>query len=97
DSIRQNLYLTQTDVSCSRSQRRLSQMKRFRMFAATSLLFAVAFALQAQSTNNTTTAQDVKNATKNAAITAGNYTKEQLQELNKKSEAEFHALGKKLD
>jgi predicted nuclease with TOPRIM domain len=72
-------------------------MKIYQKLIVTSVLVMSPLVLRAQSTTNTTTAQDVKDATKNAFVTTGHYTKEQLQELDKKSEAEFHALGKKLD
>jgi DNA anti-recombination protein RmuC len=72
-------------------------MKIWQKLIVSSLLIVSPLVLRAQSTNNNTTAQDVKDATKNAVVTTGHYTKEQLQELDKKSEAEFHALGKKLD
>ena len=53
--------------------------------------------MRAQSTNNAPTAGDVKRDAKQAVNTAGAYTKEQLRELDKKADAQFHELSKKVD
>ncbi len=71
-------------------------MKRLTGFVALALLLAAPLLSQAQS-NNTTSAQDVKQAGKNAVTTAGNYTEQQIKELNKAAEKQFHELRKKLD
>jgi uncharacterized protein (DUF885 family) len=71
-------------------------MKRLQRLAATSLLLAVPLLSRAQSTNQTTMG-DVKQAGKNAVATAGNYTEQQIKQLNKAAEKQFHELGKKLD
>ena len=71
-------------------------MKRLQGFVAMSLLLAAPLLSRAQS-NNTTTAEDVKQASKNAAVTAGHYTEQQIKELNKAAEKQFHELGKKLN
>jgi chromosome segregation ATPase len=71
-------------------------MKKLQTLIATSLLAAVPMALPAQSTNQTTI-QDVKQAGKNAVTTAGNYTDQQIKDLDKAAEKQFRDLGKKLD
>jgi DNA anti-recombination protein RmuC len=71
-------------------------MKRLQGFVVLSLLVAAPLLSQAQS-NNTTTAEDVKQAGKNAAVTAGHYTEQQIKELNKTAEKQFHELGRKLN
>ena len=70
-------------------------MKRLQGFVALSLLLATPIVSRAQS-NNTTTAEDVKQAGKNAAVTAGHYTEQQIKELNKTAEKQFRELDKKL-
>jgi TolA-binding protein len=71
-------------------------MKILQGFVALSLLFATPLLSQAQS-NDTTTFNDVKQAGKNAAVTTGHYTEQQIKELNKAAEKQFHELGKKVD
>ena len=71
-------------------------MKKLQTLIATSLLVAVPPALSAQSTNQTAI-QDVKQAGKNAVTTAGNYTEQQIKELDKAAEKQFRELGRKLD
>jgi hypothetical protein len=60
----------------------------------TSLLITSPLASRAQSTNSPTTAENVKQAGKNAAVTAGHYTEEQVKELDKAAEKQFHELRK---
>ena len=71
-------------------------MRRLQGFVVLSLLLAAPLALPAQSTNQTTIG-DVKQAGKNAAVTAGHYTEQQIKDLNKAAEKQFHELGKKLN
>ena len=71
-------------------------MKKLQAIIATSVLAAAPVALPAQSTNQTTI-QDVKQAGKNAVATAGNYTEQQIKELNKAADKQFRELGRKLD
>ena len=71
-------------------------MKKLRTLIATSILMAVPVGLPAQSTNQTTI-QDVKQAGKNAVTTAGNYSAQQIKELDKAAEKQFRELGRKLD
>lgn len=71
-------------------------MKRLQGFVALSLLLAAPLLSRAQS-NNTTTFDDVKQAGKNAAVTTGHYTEQQIKELNKAAEKQFRELGKKLN
>jgi len=71
-------------------------MKRFRGLIALSLLLAAPILARAES-NNPTTFQDVTQAGKNAAVTAGHYTEQQMKQLDKAAEKQFRELGKKLD
>jgi chromosome segregation ATPase len=71
-------------------------MKRLQGFIALSLLLATPLLSRGQ-TNNTTSLQDVRQAGSNALVTTGNYTEQQIKELNKAAEKQFHELGKKLN
>jgi hypothetical protein len=71
-------------------------MKTLKKFVVLSLLLAAPLLLRAQS-NNTTTLDDVKQSSKDAATTAGHYTEQQIKELNKAAERQYHELGKKLN
>ena len=71
-------------------------MNRLQGFVALSLLLAAPLLSRGQSTN-TTTAEDVKQAGKNAVVTAGHYTEQQIKELDKAAEKQFRELGKKLN
>jgi excinuclease UvrABC helicase subunit UvrB len=63
----------------------------------TGLLLAVALTVRANSTNAPATAEDVKRETKEALEATKDYTAQQVKEFNKKAEAKFRKLGKKLD
>ncbi|HTS18759.1 MAG TPA: hypothetical protein VMP11_14390 [Verrucomicrobiae bacterium] len=71
-------------------------MKRLQGFIVLSLLLATPLLSRAQS-NNTTTFNDVKQAGKNAAVTTGHFTQQQIKELDKAADKQFRELGKKLD
>lgn len=71
-------------------------MKRLQGFIALSLLLATPLLSRGQ-TNNTTTLHDVRQAGSNAVVTTGHYTEQQIKELNKAAEKQFHELGKKLN
>jgi chromosome segregation ATPase len=72
-------------------------MNKFQIFTATLLLCIVTCTARAQPTTNAPTAADVKRDAKQAVNTTGAYTKEQLRELDKKADAQFHELGRKID
>lgn len=72
-------------------------MKRFQMFAVATLLCTTTLTSRAELTNKTTAIQDTKRDTKEAVSNATAYSKQQLKELDKKAESQFHELGKKLD
>jgi hypothetical protein len=61
------------------------------------LLLLAAPLLSRGQSNNTTTLDDVKQADKNAAVTTGHYTEQQIKELDKAAEKQFHELRKKLN
>jgi chromosome segregation ATPase len=71
-------------------------MNRLLGFAVLSLLLAAPLLSRGQ-TNNTTTLNDVRQAGSNAVVTTGHYTEQQIKELNKAAEKQFHELGKKLN
>ncbi len=71
-------------------------MKRLQGFIALSLLLATPLLSRGQ-TNSTTTLHDVRQAGSNAVVTTGHYTEQQIKELNKAAEKQFHELGKKLN
>jgi predicted nucleic acid-binding Zn-ribbon protein len=71
-------------------------MKTLQKLVALSLLLAAPLLSRAQS-NNPTTFDDVKQSSKDAAVTAGHYTEQQIKEFDKAAEKQYHALGKKLD
>ena len=61
------------------------------------LFLAAALTARANSTNAPATADDVKRETKEALEATKDYTAQQVKDFNKKAEAKFRKLGKKLD
>jgi DNA anti-recombination protein RmuC len=61
------------------------------------LMCTLAINARAESTNKPTATEDIKRESKEAFEATKAYTEQQAKEFNKKAEAQFHELGKKLD
>lgn len=71
-------------------------MQKLQGLIALSLLLAAPLLSRAES-NNPTTFQDVKQADKNAAVTTGNYTMQQMKQLDKAAEKQLRELDRKMN